>query len=462
MNALRRIIVFARFPVPGRVKTRLIPALGPDGSVRLHRRLVLRTLRSAQAAACACKAQLELHFDGADRDAVHSWLGDSWICQPQVAGDLGERMASAFEKGFRDGAGAIVLVGSDCPGLSEEILRSAFESLEHNPVVLGPATDGGYYLVGLGRPVPELFRGIPWGGDRVLAQSIEKLKRIGITPALLPELPDIDRPADLEVWKRLDASESARPPRVSVIIPALNEAAAIVATLQSVRRESPHEVIVVDGGSSDNTVQLAADHGAQVISSKPGRARQMNAGAAKARGDTLLLLHADTRLPADWHALVLETLARPGVIAGAFGFEIDAPIVGKRILEWGTNLRSRWRQIPYGDQGLFLKRAVFEEEGGFGMLPIMEDYEFIRRLRRRGKIVTLGQSAVTSGRRWQRVGLLRTLLLNQLIIAGYHFGVSPGRLASFYRKVEPKGCYGNRSAGSRQIRSASNTYRFKR
>ena len=434
VNSLRRIIVFARFPEPGRVKTRLIPALGPEGAARLHRRLVLRTLRTAEAAASSCNAQLELHFDGADTDTVRNWIGNRCVCRPQSAGDLGERMARAFENGFRDGARAIVLIGSDCPGLSSQVLGSALERLEQAPVVLGPATDGGYYLVGLVRPVPELFRGIAWGGDRVLAQSIETLKRIGITPILLPELADIDRPADLKEWGRLLAFESKGPHRISVIIPALNEAATIARTLQFVQRETPHQILVVDGGSSDSTVQLAANLGAHVVSSPPGRARQMNAGAAKATGETLLFLHSDTLLPVNWHALVLETLSHPGVIAGAFGFAIDGQLVGKRVLEWGANFRSRWRQMPYGDQGLFVNTAVFNEEGGFGLLPIMEDYEFIRRLRQRGKVVTLHEKAITSGRRWKRLGLLRTTLLNQMIIAAYHLQVSPSRLAKLYRE----------------------------
>lgn len=435
VKTVRRIIVFARFPEAGRVKTRLIPALGPAGALRLHRQLVLRTLRTAEEACRSCRAQLELHFDGAGQDRIESWLGDTWRVRLQGAGDLGERIARGFEEGFRDNSGAIILIGSDCPGLSPEILSNAFESLGQNQVVLGPATDGGYYLVGLARPIPELFRDISWGGDRVLEQSLNQLRRIGVVPALLPELPDIDRPADLETWRRLVDSEAVGPPRIAVIIPTLNEAAGILRTLQSVQREKPYELIVVDAGSSDSTARLAADLGARVISSKPGRARQMNAGAAKARGELLLFLHADTTLPATWHNLVPECLLRPGVVAGAFGFEIDGRVAGKTFLEWGTNLRSSWRQMPYGDQGLFLRRALFEEEGGFANLPIMEDYEFIRRLRRRGKIMTLGEKAITSARRWQRLGLLRATVLNQALIAGYHLGVDPNKLANAYRKA---------------------------
>ena len=170
-----------------------------------------------------------------------------------------------------------------------------------------------------------------------------------------------------------------------------------------------------------------------VLSSKPGRARQMNAGAAAAEGGSLLFLHADTLLPPGWAEVVPRTLRAPGVAAGAFRFRIAGSFAGKSFIEWTTGFRSRWLQRPYGDQGLFLTRALFEEMGGFADLPIMEDYEFSARLRRRGRIVTVGEAALTSARRWQTLGVVRTTLRNQWMLAGYHLGVSPQKLATRYR-----------------------------
>jgi rSAM/selenodomain-associated transferase 2/rSAM/selenodomain-associated transferase 1 len=434
MSALRRLILFTRFPEAGRAKTRLIPALGPAGAAALHRRLVLRTLRTGLSACRASGAELEIRFDGANEEALHHWLGDGWLCRSQGAGDLGEKMSRAFEDGFRQGRTATIIIGSDCPELTPEMLVSAFQRLEQSPVVLGPATDGGYYLVGLARPFPELFCGITWGTERVLAESVEILQRIKIKPDLLARLDDIDRPEDLAVWRRLVEHEESTGPRISVIIPALNEAAEIVSTLDSVQRETPHEVMVVDGGSIDETRSLAAGSGATVISSRPGRAWQMNAGAAQASGNLLVFLHADTILPSNWARTVVESLGCPRVALGAFGFQIAGNLPGKQIVEWTANWRSRWCKLPYGDQALFLRRAAFEEEGGFADLPIMEDYEFVRRLRRRGRIITVAQKALTSARRWQRFGVLHTTLRNQLIIAGYHLGMNPRTLAEFYRR----------------------------
>jgi uncharacterized protein len=433
-EARRRLILFARFPVAGKVKTRLIPALGAEGAAALHRRLVLRTLRTAHTLCQSQNVELEIRFAGDDANQMQHWLGDGWLCRPQCEGDLGQRMASVFADSFREGSPATVIIGSDCPALTPEVLAKAFDLLKANPVVFGPATDGGYYLIGLSRLIPELFHGVAWGTETVLAQSLQILEPTSVRPALLQPLDDLDRPEDLAAWRRIVEPEDADLSRVSVIIPALNEAEHIAATLQSVRAGRPHEIILADGGSTDATRALAEAAGATVIQSKPGRARQMNAGAARATGNVILFLHADTLLPDGWSATAQEILARTGVVAGAFGFRIAGQFAGQRLVEWATNLRSRWLQKPYGDQAQFMRRAVFEELGGFADLPIMEDYELNQRLRKRGRIATTSLTAITSGRRWKKLGVARTTLINKIVIAGYHLGVCPKKLARLYRR----------------------------
>jgi rSAM/selenodomain-associated transferase 2 len=311
---------------------------------------------------------------------------------------------------------------------------AAFASLKTSRVVFGPATDGGYYLIGLAQLVPELFQGVAWGTETVLAESLQILQRLGIKPTLLDRLDDLDRPEDVAAWQQMAKVEEGDLTKVSVIIPALNEAGQIQKAIESARGGKPHEILVVDGGSTDDTVQLARKSGAILIQSAPGRARQMNAGVARANGTTLLFLHADTILPVNWLRVVSETLAQPGVVAGSFGFRIGEDFFGRRLVEWTTNLRSRWFQNPYGDQTQFLRRALFEELGGFADLPIMEDYELNQRLRRHGRVATSATAAITSGRRWQRLGLLRTTLINRMMVAGYRLGVCPRKLARFYRR----------------------------
>jgi len=162
----------------------------------------------------------------------------------------------------------------------------------------------------------------------------------------------------------------------------------------------------------------------------------MNAGAARATGGALLFLHADTILPQGWQEVVSRTLRAPDVAAGAFLFRIEGNFPGKSFVEWTTGLRSRWLQRPYGDQGLFVARALFEEMAGFADLPIMEDYELVGRLRRRGRIVTVAEAALTAGRRWETLGVLRTTFRNQWLLAGYHLGVAPEKLARIYRATK--------------------------
>ncbi|MEQ8752237.1 MAG: TIGR04283 family arsenosugar biosynthesis glycosyltransferase [Coleofasciculus sp. G1-WW12-02] len=220
---------------------------------------------------------------------------------------------------------------------------------------------------------------------------------------------------------------------ISVIIPVLNEASTIGSVLERLMGTNNVDVIVVDGGSRDETVTVARSRNVQVISTPPGRACQMNAGAARATGDILLFLHADTRLPANFDCLVRQALQEPQTIAGAFELRIDSQQLGLRLIERLVNWRSRFFSMPYGDQAIFLKATIFHSIGGFPNLPIMEDFEFIRRLKHQGRISIVPASILTSGRRWERLGIIKTTLINQLIILGYFFGVSPDKLARWYR-----------------------------
>jgi len=233
--------------------------------------------------------------------------------------------------------------------------------------------------------------------------------------------------------------------RISIIIPVLNEAGTIRSTLASLENAENVEVIVVDGGSQDETVTIARSLGIQVLSSPPGRARQMNAGAKVATGNILLFLHADTRLPPNFDTLVRKALAKnypiqnpkskiQNPIAGAFELKIDAERWGLRLVEKMVNVRSRFFHMPYGDQAIFLLADVFHDIGGFPDMPIMEDFEFIRQLSRRGRIEITPVPVLTSGRRWQKLGVLKTTLINQLIIIGYFLGVPPKQLVCWYRR----------------------------
>jgi rSAM/selenodomain-associated transferase 2 len=221
---------------------------------------------------------------------------------------------------------------------------------------------------------------------------------------------------------------------ISIIIPALNEARNLPRTLSVLQTISSVEVIVVDGGSLDDTVSVAETWGTKVLCSPvSGRAHQMNLGAAMAQGNILLFLHADTCLPDGFDDLVRQTLMQPTVVAGAFELAIDGNTPGLRWVEWGVQVRSHLCQMPYGDQALFMTAETFWAIGGFPALPIMEDFALVQQLKQRGRIAIAPGTVITSGRRWQRLNVFRTTVINQLVIIGYLLGVSPVRLAHWYR-----------------------------
>lgn len=221
--------------------------------------------------------------------------------------------------------------------------------------------------------------------------------------------------------------------KISIIIPVLNEALNLAATLDTIKLAENIEIIIVDGGSHDHTIAIAAAYTVHIIQANAGRANQMNAGAAIATGTILLFLHGDSRLPAEFAAAIAHLMTQPGIIAGAFELQIDAPDRGLRWVEKMVNWRSRQLQLPYGDQAIFLRTATFHQLGGFPAQPIMEDFELVRRLQKLGKIAIVSRPVLTSARRWQKLGLLKTTLINQWIIGAYLLGVPPSRIAAWYR-----------------------------
>jgi len=220
--------------------------------------------------------------------------------------------------------------------------------------------------------------------------------------------------------------------RISVVVPVLNEERTLPATLDAARDAGVCEVIVVDGGSTDRTAEAAAAHGARVLRSARGRARQMNAGAAAARGDVLLFLHADTLLPAGFGAAVVDALDDEQTAGGRF----DVELWPSNFLLWLTgeliNLRSRIARIATGDQAIFVRGEVFEAMGGFEEVPLMEDVRLCRELKRRGRVACLRQRVRTSSRRWSRDGVVRTILLMWSLRFLHACGVSPARLRKWY------------------------------
>lgn len=222
--------------------------------------------------------------------------------------------------------------------------------------------------------------------------------------------------------------------RLSVVIPALNEAETLPLLLEDLRPLSGPgvEVLVVDGGSRDATVAVARAAGARVLISAPGRGRQLRLGAAAATGDWLLFLHADSRLARDAIEALRTALDRPPPFTVAvFQFAIDLPHVWKAFIERGQAVRQALLRLPYGDQGLLVRRAAFEAIGGYPDIPIMEDVALVEKLRRRWTVERLPARLLTSGRRYLDRGVLRTWLQHTVLIFLFGVGVAPSTLAAW-------------------------------
>lgn len=198
-----RLVIFTRYGEPGKTKTRLIEKLGAEGAAELHREMTVHTLAWAKRLTQCRLLGIVIRFEGGGEALMRQWLGDELTYRSQGDGDLGERLERAFAAGFGEGMKAVVIVGTDCPGLTADRVGEAFEALRRCDLVLGPATDGGYYLIGLRRLVPDLFTDIAWGTDKVFTRTRRLAERLGLSVGTLEALPDVDRPEDLPVWEEV-------------------------------------------------------------------------------------------------------------------------------------------------------------------------------------------------------------------------------------------------------------------
>jgi len=220
--------------------------------------------------------------------------------------------------------------------------------------------------------------------------------------------------------------------QISVIIPILNEAKNIMATLQALLPLSPSELFIVDGGSSDGTRAICRQFGVEVLTAPRGRAAQMNYGARRATGDVLLFLHADTRLPPTAFDDIRNALSDPRCVGGRFDIQLDGDHWMLRVIGAMISLRSRLSKVGTGDQGIFVRREVFQRMGGFPEIPLMEDIALCRALKRLGAVACLRSKVITSARRWESDGVWRTIIRMWALRLLYLAGVSPVRLKKFY------------------------------
>jgi rSAM/selenodomain-associated transferase 2/rSAM/selenodomain-associated transferase 1 len=442
------IIVYAKAPIPGRVNTRLIPKVGSLGAAQLHEAFAADTLSIASS--LSGDFDVELHTDVPTE--AWSWSG---VRRLQCSGDLGRRMYTTLSDALAAGRPFALIIGSDSPTLPAHFLVELVELLHAKAdVVLGPTRDGGYYAIGCRRVHAEMFAGVTWSSATTLAQTLDALRRCGLTAAVGPEWFDVDEPEDLELLEgnRVGACTHQAlsrlglyhgpgrvSPWLSIIVPTLNESSTIGHTLEAISGLGQDvEVIVVDGESEDGTTQIARERGVAVLSASPGRGHQLRLGAAHATGEVFWFLHADSIPPPDAKDRIREALRDARVIAGNFDLIFDGGSPAARNL---TRIYPHLRKLGlcYGDSGVFVRREAYEAAGGVRPYPIFEDLDLIKRIRQRGRFVHLDAKIVTSSRRFEgrNFGLVFAKWTAMQIL--YWMGVHPRVLGRWYAPVRAGG-----------------------
>lgn len=225
----------------------------------------------------------------------------------------------------------------------------------------------------------------------------------------------------------------------SIIVPVLNEADQINPLIEHIHNQGfgpLYEVIVVDGEPQGGTVRIIQDKDVIAITTEKGRGRQMNAGAAVAHGEILLFLHADTILPDNALRKICQALQDRDYVGGAFDLKINSDRLFLKYISARASFRSRWNRIPYGDQAIFIRKKYFDQIGGYKEIPLMEDVDLMRRIKKDEKqIVIFSDKVITSARRWESEGALYTTLRNQILVRLFYLGVSPHRLAKYYWRL---------------------------
>ena len=440
----RAVILFTRAPVPGQTKTRMMPELSPASCARLHTCFLKDIRRECRKTG----ADLFLFYTPkGKKEYLYPVFGAGARYYLQEGGGLGERMHHAVKTVLERGYRSCILIGTDVPEVRSEDLRRVFDGLRQRDVVLGPTEDGGYYLVGMKRPCHSVFQVKEYGNASVLENTVRQIKAEGLTVGFTRRLHDMDTYEDLNGYRlrmktdrRLQRSATgrylARTCRISVIIPVYNEASTVGRLQrQLLAIKDRCEILFVDGGSTDGTREMICPC-FRVLTSEKGRAKQMNAGAKASHGDVLFFLHCDSELPPRPLAEIRRVMKNRR--AGCFGIAFHSANFFMFTCRVISNHRVKDRKVMFGDQGIFVDRALFFEAGMFPELPIMEDYQFSLTLKERKVRLGMARRRIyTSDRRFPRGTLpkLRLMWKMNRLRKMYRDQVPIGQIDRLYRDV---------------------------
>ncbi|MDO4841145.1 MAG: TIGR04283 family arsenosugar biosynthesis glycosyltransferase [Phoenicibacter congonensis] len=463
------IILFTRIPVAGKTKTRLMPFLKPGECVNLH----FSFMADEIAQICKSADRLEVCYledesvTDDDCDDFRSFLMEEvsipFCTFAQRGNDVFERMSLAFRDSFKlqnNGRQAKrLLIGCDLPFINEITLDRAFEDLDDSDVVFGPSDDGGYYLVGMSDYEPSIFHVSGDGASDVLSKTLLRCKQAFLNVSFGQVLADVDTPEDLyNLWLQretlpedsltrsfLDTIDPSRfelaglcGETVSVIVPVYNEMSTIetfIENLADIAKQA--EIIFADGGSTDGTAEFIEKHlpkNAKLLRTEKGRAVQMNEAAKAAKGDYLMFLHADCVPPKNLVSEVRKTLHKTNW--GCFGVKFDDKDPLMLICQIISNNRIHDRKVVFGDQGIFIKRELFFEIGGFPELPIMEDYQLSLTLKDKGEKIGVAKGLIeTSSRRYHEGGKLSVMWKMNRLRKAYRDGVPIEEISNAYKDI---------------------------
>lgn len=479
-TASKAIAIFLRYPQAGKVKTRLAAGVGAEAAQRIYCKLLRRTLGiAADFKGANTDLEIILFCTPADKQqALAEMLPGPWWFAAQQGAHLGERMHRAIEQTLARGHRHVVLIGSDAADLQTTDFADAFQALAAGAAFLGPAADGGFYLVGLDRPCPAAFASSQWGGPEVFQRTRDLLTSAGFEVCAGALRKDIDRPEDIAL---IDAQPALRA-KLSVIIPTRNSPAQLSPLLQTLETGLwPDDEIIVSSSArpslpkdepppsraresctglslpscrhkaeagifrglrapagtgltadGNSATKFATDHRVRIVHSPVGRGVQMNRGAQAASGDLYWFLHDDSVPPGQFAYHVRKLLTLPGKSLGCFLLDFSPSNRALELIARWANFRTVHCGRPYGDQGLFCRAEVFHQLGGFHKAFLMEDIDFVHRAKRFGGLLVIPEKLITSSARYLHGGVLRTSLRNHWTVLLHLAGVKDRKLYSLY------------------------------
>ena len=444
---MKAFIVFTRIPVENKTKTRLLTYYTPKQCVGLH----LAILKDLNAEINRFNSSIKTYIyylPEGDLNILKDIFGEDKPYRAQIGDSLGDKMYNAISEVLSEGASSVCLCGTDIPELSAEDIEGAFDLLERNDVVISPTEDGGYYLVGMKKATREVFDIEGYGGSTVFENTKRKVKDLGISLMTCIIHRDIDDQEDIRAYYEIMRNDEnfrktntakflKENKKIAIIIPTYNEENTIVSLqnqLEKIRGRC--EIVFVDGGSTDKTMELIDESKYRLLHSKKGRNLQMNLGAMSVDADILFFLHCDSVLPPNPLEEILDLM--DDYRAGCFGIAFKSLSPLMFICRYISNHRVFDRKVMFGDQGIVIDRDLFMEIGMFPDLPIMEDYQLSLTLKEKGVKLGMARKRIYTSTRRFRGGPIRKLWImwkmNRLR-AKYRKGVDIEKISAMYKDI---------------------------